>query len=930
MREVMNMNQGWLFHLGEISYDELNGHYATYMHAKAQSGRGAAQELFYDEDFRKVNLPHDYVIEQEPSQRYNEAQGGYFRDNAWYRKHFQLPVSDEGRRIVILFDGVGRKTEVWVNGQPAGKNDSMYNSFYMDITPYLHYGEEDNVIAVHIQNEDDAEGWWYEGAGIYRNVWMIKTSVTSMDVWGLRIRPHKIKESLWKVGMDIDLYHMEKPQNVKIICTLRDENGQDTMSVSSTVLAQFGRNNYTMELVVNDPHLWNLDYSVLYEMVADVWVDGVLEDSVKEKFGFRVAHFDPDSGFHLNGKPIKIRGVCIHQDHARLGVAVPANVLEFRLQQLKRAGVNAYRCAHHNPAPELLDLCDKMGILVLDENRWFNCSEETLKQVRFMCCRDMNHPSVILWSIGNEEPLQSTKMGRELVRQLREFVRRIDPLRPVTIALNGGFYNSYAATESDVVGINYRISEYKKMHEIHKGKAIIATESGASDNDRGVYFEPESDQVSKGIRHDYSTAYDKKTTSFGSSYREAIREAETHSFIAGTFLWSGISYRGEAAWPMTSSGSGILDNCAIEKDNFYMVKSIWNSEPMIHIMPSWNLHGHNGEEVEVWIYTNQEETELIINGQTLGRKKAERFEPIIYSVYYQPGNIEAIGYSNGKEVVRECLNTAGAPEQLQVQVLNDATDSGEDAYVININLADANSYELTDSDAKITCDVLRGGSLLSLDSGDPKDTSSSFATERKLFSGKLQAIVKVDEFASDVMVNFSCKQYQLKKSIHLTPKKAVATHRLAVFESGLELREFRKWPDALEKNAIDATYNFHDMNTSEPAIMHHCRGEQGEGYEIYTGKTVIPMISNKKTIYLKFENLVGDVEIRVFHDHDCWPNPVPAEYLDKKEHFILEKKMDCIIELEGFHAKEKVNIILLVKRDGKFALDRILYSVKEK
>jgi len=503
MREKLNMNQGWKFFRGEIPYDLINGHFDTYMHSKAQSGRNAAAELFYDGNFESVQLPHDYVIEQEPSEDYNETQGGYNRENAWYRRSFLLKEEDKEKRILILFDGAGKNTEVWINGHPLGCNTSMYNSFFVDITPYVYYGENTNVLSVHIVNDGDLEGWWYEGAGIYRSVWMVKTARIAVDVWGIRLKPRRKDEHIWTLGMDLDLYNLDEEQDVIIKYELQEKTGRSILDGEQSARVLFGSNTFCFEMEVTDPILWNLESCELYRMVISICKDGKELDRSDASFGFRDIVFDADKGFFLNGKHIKLHGVCMHQDHGRLGVAVPSNILEYRISQLKKIGVNAYRCAHHNPAPELPDICDRLGMLVIDENRKFNFSDETQKQLKAMCYRDMNHPSVILWSVGNEEPLQHTKIGRNLVESMKKYIHRIDPLRPVTIALNGGFYDSYAAFASDMLlhrpdsDIRYIERMNKLAEEKAKYETVVVKKEGAAGGTASV--EEKADPVTTAV-----------------------------------------------------------------------------------------------------------------------------------------------------------------------------------------------------------------------------------------------------------------------------------------------------------------------------------------------------------------------------------------------------------------------------------------------
>ncbi|MFI3237063.1 MAG: glycoside hydrolase family 2 TIM barrel-domain containing protein [Lachnospiraceae bacterium] len=913
------MNQGWKFHLGEIEYDTIRGHFMTYMHSKAQSAQNAAMPLYYDGDFETVDLPHDYVINTETSSEFNESQGGYFRDNAWYRRSFMLEESERGNRFVLLFDGAGMKTEVWVNGHFAGSNRSMYNSFEIDMTPYVLYGADINTIAVHIVN-DDLEGWWYEGAGIYRNVWMIKTDKVAINTWGVYANPTKKSDTAWDLNIEATVYNMDAPTTAMLKHTVVDAKGNAVADITAEATLQFGETKVASVVEVINPTLWDLDTCVQYDVVTKVIVDGVVTDTYMTKFGFRTIEFTADHGFFLNGEVVKLRGACIHQDHSQLGVAVPVSIMEYRLRKLKEAGLNGYRCAHNNPAPEILDLCDKLGILVLDENRWFNFSETTKYEMKTMVLRDRNHPCVILWSAGNEEPLQNTLTGKELVRQMKEYMHSFDNTRPASIALNGGFFDSYAAEASDVVSVNYLIGRYDDMHKAHPDKCLIGTESGASSNNRGIYF---SDKTK--LDADYSSAYDLQRASFGSAYADAIRASEEHDFIAGTFMWAGIEYRGEAIWPMNISGSGILDNACIEKDNFYMVKSFWTEEPMVHIMPHWDLQGHEGETVTVNVYTNMPEVELFLNGESLGVQAVEKLHYATYEVVYTPGTIQAIARKDGEDVVVETLRTTAQATTLKVTVENTVTNSGEDAVVLQASLFDVDGYPMHAASDIITFEVDDAGTILCVDAGDPKVHGMTSC----MFGGKIKAIIKVAEGATSMTVKVNAPELGLSEVVTVVPSVVEATARVAVCQSMLEVREFRIWPTTMDEKAVDASYRFSDMNTSQPITMKEYVGEAAkEGYDVYTAKTLVPKIPTEKTPYLEFHGMTGKVTVKVFHDEDCWPNPTPDEFKTLYATVDSTDKTDCLVPLVGFSANEKVNMVLHTENDGNFSLEYVHFIVK--
>ena len=922
MRAKLNMNHGWKFHRGEIDYDVIRGHFATYMHSKAQSGQNAATPLFCEDDFETVDLPHDYVILTQPSEAFNASQGSYHREAAWYRRSFELSEADRGQRIVLLFDGAGMKTEVWVNGHPAGNNESMYNSFYMDITPYLLYGNEINTIAVHITN-DDLEGWWYEGAGIYRNVWLVKTAPIAVDIWGTYVNPVRQEGDTWQVAVETTLYNIGAQAEVTVTQKICDAQGMVVGEGQATVATQYGKNISKQTFTVNNPTLWDLKDCTQYKLITEVSQNQEVIDTYETPFGFREMTFTPDKGFFLNGEHVKLRGACIHQDHGMLGVAVPKSIMAYRLKKLKEAGINGYRCAHNNPAPEILELCDELGLLVIDENRWFNLSERTMKQLSSMCLRDRNHPSIIAWAVANEEPLQNTLMGGEMVRQLREYVHTLDKTRPVTIALNGGFYNSHAAHASDVIAPNYNIHNYEKMHEANPTKAIITTESSASANTRGVYFGDEKEEGA------YELAYDDKRVDFGSSYRQAIQASEERDYVCGTFIWTGIDYRGEAAWPKLTSGIGILDNCAMEKDTFYLTKSYWTEEPMVHLLPHWNLEGREGETIAIHVYTNVEQVELFQDGVSLGVKKVDWEHEVIFDVVYTPGTLYAVGFNKGEKVAEEILTTAKVAKEVVIEVKNQVTNNGEEAYAVEAYLVDEDGNSLRQATDRIHFEVSEGAEILMVCSGDSKDHEPAKQTHKKLFGGKVATIIKVKEGTQSIQLTASAPALNLQTSVALYPEVGEQVPRVPLCESLMEMKEFRLWPSVAGTEAIDATYNFDDMNTSQPVTMKNYQGECGEGYDVYTGKTVMPKGSKDKAMGIVLQGVKGHFTLRIFHDANCWPHPTPEVFKNTYTTVNATEKQKCYIPLVGFGGNEKVNMIFVIEKDGTFEVERLYFTSEQ-
>ncbi len=922
IRQKLLLNDGWKFALGEFETTPVIGKFDTYMHSKAKNGRGVARATYYDGEFETVHLPHDYVVAGDADSKYNETAGSLDRKTAWYRRHFKLPCDIDGNRVILMFDGAGKKTTVWCNGHLAGENSSMYNSFYMDITPYL-LDDAMQTISVKIEN-DDLEGWWYEGAGIYRDVWLIVTNDIAVDVWGTYINPQKMNDNDWEVNVETTIYSAKiEKTNATVIQTLYTDKGEKVEQVKNDYTVKVGENVVEQSLNVVNPVLWDLDSCAMYKMQTEIIIDGVTVDSYDTEFGFRTIRFDSTNGFYLNEKPVKIHGVCMHQDHADLGVAVPERVEQFRIDKLKSIGVNGYRSAHNNISTRLLDICDRSGMLVMDENRWFNWSESTQKQLKSMLKRDRNHPSVIVWSVGNEEPLQSTVTGKRLVETLSAFVKRYDESRPVTLALNGGFFDSYAAKASDVVGVNYVLHLYDKFPEVHPNKCILATESGAASNNRGVYFVEKDENRTGGY---YSTAYDEKSASFSSAYIDAIEASETHDYVGGTFMWTGMEYRGEAMWPKLYAGGGMFDSCGFEKDNAGMVKACWLNEPVIHIMPHWNFD-EEGKLINVVVYTNTEEVELFVNGKAISKQATGRFAPLKITVPYESGCISAIGYNKGEKVIEQKIETTGKSASFVIERDTEiVTDNGEDVAILRVYAKDSEGRFVPTANHELSVSVDENSAeILSVSSGDPLDHTNAKATTKKMFNGLMQIIVRAKEGAKEINLTVNVADLGEQKLV-IPVTKVDKLNKLEAGELDLSIEQLRMWFNADSLADVDKVYNFADMNTSEPINLKTFNPRKEDKFFVITGKSV--MLECDRKMGLKLEGLKGECIIKIEHDKNCWPNPTPDEFITISKELNCGEKQDIEIPLEGFSASEKFNFVISIKNDGSFELNNILFTVK--
>jgi len=723
-REQLLMDFGWRFALGHASdyaKDFTNGtSYFSYF-AKTGYGDGAAAPQFEDRTWREVDLPHDWAVELPFSASASHSHGyktiGWQYPETsvgWYRKKFDVPASDLGRKISIQFDGVHRNATVWVNGFYVGNEPSGYASSVYDITDYLNYGEE-NTVAVRVDASME-EGWYYEGAGIYRHVWLNKADRLQVAPYGTFVTSELYGENAeLTVRTKVkNQYALSKYFTIEQI--LVDANNQQviTKKLEGATLNGNLENTYFQKLKVEKPTLWSLENPYLYQLQTNIVVEGKIIDTYKTTVGIRTVRFDPNEGFFLNGKHVKIKGVNNHQDHASVGTAIPDALQEFRVKKLKEMGNNAIRTSHHPATPELLDICDRLGMLILDENRLIGINQEHFDLLERFMVRDRNHPCVILWSLGNEEwAIESNEKGARITKTMQEFAQKIDSSRAFTVAVSGGWDNGSGMT-AQVMGYNYivqgNIDEHHKKFPLQSG---IGTEESNTIGTRGVY----TDDTKNG----HMAATNRMPENVGTE--SGWKFYAERPFLAGLFFWTGFDYRGEAnplAWPAVNSQFGIIDLCGFPKDIFYYLKSWWTNEPVMHIMPHWNWKGSEGKNIRVTVYSNAEEVELILNKKSLGKKTMEKNGHLEWDVTYQSGTLLAKGFVNGKETVKEQIETADAPAKIaltsdRLQLNAD----GEDVAVITVQVNDQKNRINPTANNEIAFSLSGPCKIIGVGNGDP-------------------------------------------------------------------------------------------------------------------------------------------------------------------------------------------------------------------
>ena len=724
------MDSGWRFALGHATDQHKDFDYATllFSFAKAGYGDGPVSPKFDDRTWRTLDLPHDWAVELPFDAKGDgnhgfKAIGRYFPENSvgWYRKTFTIPKEDFGRRIGIEFDGVFRDSVVWVNGFYLGTERSGYSGFHYDMTNYLNYGGA-NVLVVRV-NATLGEGWFYEGAGIYRHVWLTKAETLHVAHDGTFVASTVEDPGAAHPEVEVTaLVTVENDGDKDARFTLEEEieNADGKIVASSPAVAggisAASSSDLSVALPVHDAKLWSLEAPYLYKLVGTIRSEGKVADRYETVFGIRSIRFDPNQGFFLNGKHVEIKGTDEHQDHAGVGVAVPDALSAFRLARLKELGSNAIRTSHNPPTPELLEACDRMGVLVLDENRIMGTASEDYDHLKRLIVRDRNHPSVILWSLGNEEwVLEHSSFGERVARDMTAYARRLDPTRRSTVALSGS--GAGVSLGADVLGFNYYVQHnIDRMHERFPDRPVVGTEESSSEHTRGVYADD--------LARQHLVAYDFEADGKHASVEDAWRYYLARPFAAGLFYWTGFDYRGEPTpfdWPAISSQFGLLDTCGFFKDNAYLVQSWWTEKPMVHLLPHWNWPGKEGPPVDVRVYSNADAVELFLNGKSLGRKAMPRNSHLEWKVAYEPGRLVARGYgAAGQEIASDAVSTTLGASAVQL-IPNEVRIAADGASVsaVTVRVNDAEGRMVPDAGNLVAFDLTGPGRIIGVGNGDP-------------------------------------------------------------------------------------------------------------------------------------------------------------------------------------------------------------------
>ncbi len=758
----------WRFALGHAQDPDRDFDFGvdqrTYAKAGSRVATAAAPD-FDDSGWQPVQLPHDWAIdlpfvdnpdpppvgEDDPKAAHGFKPLG--REHpatsvGWYRRTLDLPADLAGKRLSLEFDGAFRDVVVLLNGFIVHEHEGGYSPFRVDITDVAAPGEA-NVLTVRV-DASRGEGWFYEGAGLYRHVWLVVTDPVHVPQWGVMVRPEPIGTGA-RAAVVVDLKN-EGDAEAACVVAMRivDPDGaQVAEGAATTSLAGWGEGKVETTLAWDRAMLWSTTAPRLYRLVAEVRVGGRLVDRYEQPFGVRTAVFDAARGFFLNGQPLKLLGACCHQDHAGVGAAIPDALQVWRLEQLKAMGCNAYRASHNPPTPELMDACDAMGILVITETRRMASDDAAMAELESLVRRDRNRPSVIAWSIGNEEQaIQGTERGARIATTMVRLINRLDPTRPTTAALDQNFGEGVSPVV-DILGFNYRTPLMEPYHARVPDQPILGSETGSTVQTRGEYVRDDARHI--------VPAYDTEHPWWASTAEDWWTLAAERPYIAGGFIWTGFDYRGEPTpfnrWPSVASYFGAMDSCGFPKDNFFYYRAWWRPEPMVHLFPHWTWEGRDGEAIPVWVHANVDRVELYLNGRSLGSKTVVPNRHLEWSVPYAPGVIEARGFKDGRALPPVRRETTGP--SARIDLTSDRTRlraDGQDVAMLKVEILDARGRPAPKAAEQVTFEVTGPGRIIGVGNGNPVSHEADRATTRLTFNGLCQAILQTDRRGGDIAV----------------------------------------------------------------------------------------------------------------------------------------------------------------------------------
>ena len=742
-----------------------------------------ATEKFDDSKWRSLDLPHDWAVElpfirdeEQQSHGYKPLGRRYPETSVgWYRRTFDIPKVDSGRRIWVEFDGAFRSALIFLNGYFIGRNDNGYAPFRFDLSDFLRYGEK-NYLVVRM-DASFGDGWFYEGAGIYRHVWLSKSDGLHLGYCDSVVRT-ALKGNAATLSLTTVVQNEGRSaENCRVRWQIVDPGGKTlaTAEAPPQSIPVDGSATFTTTANLANPALWSPETPNLHFAVVTIESAGKPRDAERITFGVRDIRWDADKGFLLNGKRVEIKGTCNHQDHAGVGAALPDRLQWYRLAILKEMGGNAVRTSHNLPTPEWVEACDRMGMMMLCETRLMNSNPEGMTQLEVMIKRFRNSPSIILWSMGNEEWIMMFQpQGVRVIDDMIARSHELDPTRLCTAAVNTAF-DTHFPERLDVMGFNYNLKVIDDWRRKHPKLPCVGTETASTVSTRGIY--------STDTLRNWVSAYDLNHTDWSELAEEWWKFYAAREWLAGGFAWTGFDYRGEPTpygWPSINSQFGIVDTCGFPKDNFYYYKAWWGPEPVLHLFPHWNWDQREGEPIPVWVHSNLDSVELFLNGKSQGSQKVEPLTHLEWEVKYEPGVLEARGMKDGKVALTEKRETTGDP--VAIRLTADRTEikaDGDDLAILKVEVLDKEGRAIPTAANKISFRVTGEGKFLGVGNGDPNSQESDKEPERSLFNGLAQVIVQSTRTPGTIMVEAYCKPY---------PRPVLPTVQVTITTKKVDLR----------------------------------------------------------------------------------------------------------------------------------------------
>jgi beta-galactosidase len=773
-QEKISLDEDWKFHFGHAANAEKDFNYSktALLHKSNVFATTIVHPKFIDSTWKKINIPHDWAVElpfikseqvEMDSHGYKPVGGAYPETSiGWYRKHFSVDKSKSKKRFELQFDGIYRNAEIWLNGFYVGTNFSGYVGNSYDVSDYINF-EGDNVLVIRV-DATQYEGWFYEGAGIYRHAWLHITDKTFIPQDGVFVHS-EVKGKNAEVTIETTIQNNNLNNSNSVIYSyITDRNGKILVKTKEQKVNLAILKNQTIKqhLQLKNPELWSLENPYLYRVVSVLKSENQIIHQTKTRFGIKTVKFDAKEGFFLNGKHLKIQGTNNHQDHAGIGSALPDYIQYYRIKLLKEMGCNAYRASHNAPTPELLEACDSLGMLVIDEQRLLNSSPEYINQFTRLLKRDRNHPSVFLWSIGNEEQnIQGNEYGKKIAQTLLAFQKDIDPTRTSTYAADMG--NDFKGVNEviPIRGFNYREYAVSDYHKDHPNQPLLGTEMGSTVTTRGIY---EKDEI-RGYVPDQDITY----PWWASKAETWWKIAAENNYWLGGFVWTGFDYRGEPTpykWPNINSHFGIMDVCGFPKNIYYYYKSWWTNEDVLHLSPHWNWPDKIGKPIDVWVNSNADEVELFLNEKSLGKKTMERNSHLQWNVLYEPGTLKAVAYKKGKKITAKIETTGLATHVVLTPDKSILMADGKDATVVNISITDEKGREVPTANNLLAFTISENAKIIGVGNGDPSshepDKCLTDSWQRSAFNGKCQIIIQAGKNSGEV--TFETKSIGLKST----------------------------------------------------------------------------------------------------------------------------------------------------------------------